>query len=148
LFKKNSSFSTRGENGLRKGQARFARDNIIGKIFSLIGASKIVIMSSPPCTGKTSIMALLPEYPAAETVSVKYIYVSFAQNYDPEDVLLSKGVNVRTGEVAAELRNLTHVIFLLDDAQSQLHNTSFWSQIIKANIYLFFQIHSCFYSLA
>jgi len=103
------------ENNLR-------REDLVDRLWNMISRHPFVLISSPPATGKTSLLQLVHKKYRIDK------YIRCHKSSDPYELLCQSGIDLRTGQVLGSERG---VIVALDDAQNIYEHNDFWETLLK-----------------
>jgi predicted AAA+ superfamily ATPase len=88
------------------------------KLESFLEESTFVVMSSPPASGKTSLVQIFMHH-----CPHKCIYLGFNSDEDPYNILSAHGINLRTSTFTLSTKSPTYIF--IDDAQKKFRNLHF-----------------------
>jgi hypothetical protein len=103
------------------------RQSLVLKLADLVDRYQFLRLTSPAASGKTSLVSLFAQH----FQDVQIIYVSFmVRDMSCKELLFEKGVDLKRGTIAEEIRHRRTIIFI-DDAQEKYEDLSFWRELIK-----------------
>jgi hypothetical protein len=110
-------------HGINLRQFHLLRPDLVLSLQTLLNINPIVLMNSPPGSGKTSLISLLMH----ENRSFKYEKISMKQNMDILSLLKDRGIDLENQKTSKELTYSGQVhIFILDDAHRIYASERFW----------------------
>lgn len=89
----------------------------------MLNCDRFLLISSPPATGKTSLLQLL-----YSTGWFEYEYLRCRKDFDPYEMLDPVGLDLKSIKFHA---NYDELVVILDDAQNIYHHPEFWAVLIK-----------------
>jgi hypothetical protein len=101
------------------------REELIEEILNAMQSQMFVILSAPPGSGKTSVLQLLTK----KLTNCYFVQLNDAVNAT-EKLKKITGIDLRDFESIKKIKNQSMVV-LLDDAQEQYLDKSFWVGLIK-----------------
>jgi hypothetical protein len=114
-------------DGIALGTEHLKRNDLVGRLQSLVSGNAIVILSSPAGSGKTSLYKL---YQAANK-NVKVFFIPFVDERTAYEILSNAGIDLRDLKISKNLLN-KKIVFFLDDAQIKYDDIRFWQSLLKA----------------
>ena len=119
-------FTSYNINGIDLKSFYLPRTQLVEMLFGILKANRFTLLSSPPASGKTSLLMLLRHHLSG----VNFSFMSFLDNEKTAFELLKEvGVDLRSQTCSIGGDQL-HVI-MMDDAQGKYQESSFWSLLIK-----------------
>jgi hypothetical protein len=113
--------------GIALGTEHLKRHALVGKLQYLVSRKRIVLLSSPAASGKSSLHRL---YQAA-TKNVKVVFVPLSDRRTPFAMLSMAGIDLEAMKVSENLVKEKLVVFFLDDAHRKYGDTQFWESLVK-----------------
>jgi hypothetical protein len=103
-------------------QNNLSRDDLVDRLWDLMTRNMFVVISSPPATGKTSLLQLLGQkYHISE-------YLRCGEDSDPFSMLSSVGIDLIKREFLPKEKVL---VLAIDDAQNIYERKDFWGSLLK-----------------
>jgi hypothetical protein len=106
------------------------RPKLLAKLTYLAAQYRFVRLSSPPSSGKSSLLKLYQH----SLKNTKVIWISCLTSISCFDLFLAEGIDLINRSCKSSFRMLETVIFL-DDAQEKFMEIGFWEQLINVSPY-------------
>ena len=119
------AFQKPDANGIRMDQPYLEKRELVDEILSLLRSERVILLCSPPATGKTSVMQLIAKRLGGICAYVSFIGLKdeFTANQLVENAIRQLGAIDGDDEITV----------FIDDAQYRYNETEYWDRLVKVS---------------